>query len=775
MSKQEGASRPSRVLLSGDVSGYLHTLYDTVAKQQARVGKFDLLFASGAFLKAPASNDGPGTTEDETARESSQQYLLGLKEPPVPTYFIDSDNERFIEGFAKGKEVSGAGTSSSSSAPNAAAEQRNKLVFLGSHGVKTLEPSGLRVAYLSGRYDELYFEDESQAFHGACYTRLAIEQLKRQAKIADDRNQRGIDIFLVSEWPRGWQNKIYDKSELPPDESDPNTSAEPALADVLPVSELIAALSPRYVVCSGGKDLFYQRPAFQTLRASHVTRMLCLGKVGPKKGKNRKFLHALQLKRIGDMSSDELRNKPDNTTPFPFHAGDNLAGLQRIQPPKRKGGGDADDAEAGEDEDGRRTGDVQLFVSNLPAGLSDKNLRKAMEGALGSGTLLKLKVMLNEHTGECRGFAFATVASDEIAKKALELNLEAGGRQIRFDYKREKANRGVAADGTEETVGGNEEPRAKRPKRCIVVEPHADCWFCLANPKFQRHMLVSVNPYVYVATAKGGVNAGNLILLPVKHIPNYLSTFNFTEFEPLADAIGTQVAAVRQMCLGGLPDFLDSSNGPCDLILWERWVPMRMNHMQVQMVPVPRSKYVNWARLLDAWAEKYQLDFEKIGSVVVPHVSDQLLQTAHANTGGQPSRISSNVRKMLEAVEDPDDVLDKTNSHGLRQLLDRNASRFFANEPERNLQSLLDMPYLYLELPGDSTARGRKMDRYVCYGPGKIPMNFAREMLCDALDCPDRADWRDCQLDGPAEKAHATALKDRLAPFLPKEKPSRHN
>eukprot|EP00392_Amoebophrya_sp_AT5.2_P015368 g15570.t1 len=479
----------------------------------------------------------------------------------------------------------------------------------------------------------------------------------------------------------------------------------------------------------------------------------------------KKWLHALQLRPMAAMDADELKAKPENTTPFPFQfllansAGkdqkDVLPGLQRLEhdanaPSSRVG---ANNKRGREDEEGGEAGGGrELFLTNLPPGLSEKNLRTALERSLGGGALLRLKLMVNEQTGECKGFGFATVVSPEVAEKALSLELEAGGRSVRIERKKPRAVHHDPADENGTAIAAlnkkNYGGTSGTMKKKIVVEPHAECWFCLANPKFQKHMLVAVNPFVYLATAKGGVNDGNLLLCPVKHIPNYLSIFNFTEFEQLEKAFDAHIAAVRKMWLSAAQE---QSSSVADVIVWERWIPMKMNHMQIQLLPVPRAKYVNWAQVLDSFAERCGLEFERIGSCVIDKETGRELRSSPG--GGRD----------LGGGRDEDDVAV---SNGFTQLLEKNASRFFANEPERNLQTLLQMPYLYLELPGDSTARGKRMDRYVSYGPGRIPMNFARDMVCAGLGCEEKADWRACQLPGPEEKGLAEKLKQRIKNFL---------
>ena len=48
------------------------------------------------------------------------------------------------------------------------------------------------------------------------------------------------------------------------------------------------------------------------------------------------------------------------------------------------------------------------------------------------------------------------------------------------------------------------------------------------------------------------------------------------------------------------------------------------------------------------------------------------------------------------------------------------------------------------------------------------PMSYAREACAAVAGCEDRADWKNCKMDGvEAEEAAVEALKKRFAPFDP--------
>ena len=43
----------------------------------------------------------------------------------------------------------------------------------------------------------------------------------------------------------------------------------------------------------------------------------------------------------------------------------------------------------------------------------------------------------------------------------------------------------------------------------------AACWFCLASPEVEKHLIVSVGDESYIALAKGGIDWNNLLIVPI--------------------------------------------------------------------------------------------------------------------------------------------------------------------------------------------------------------------------------------------------------------------
>merc|ERR1719387_3485756 len=84
----------------------------------------------------------------------------------------------------------------------------------------------------------------------------------------------------------------------------------------------------------------------------------------------------------------------------------------------------------------------------------------------------------------------------------------------------------------------------------------------------------------------------------------------------------------------------------------------------------------------------------------------------------------------------------------------------------------LETPYVYFEIPGDNTAKGRSVERCVVVGGGtaRIPMDFPRKVVCELLDLQDRVDWKKCATSPEEEGLAARVIREQFAPFDPKKK-----
>ena len=201
-------TEPRTVLVCGDTYGRLDTLHAKLIELKSEV---DLVLAAGQFLPPNSM----------CSRLSFYVGSAAARVLPVPVYFIDSCSEVFIKKAEEDKKP---------------VSLQQNLTFLGACGI--VELAGLRVAYLSGSYDQEVYKQQwgRGLFAGAHYTFAAVEKMEKQASMMHRRGE-SIDILLTSEWPdKVWSS--HTKSWVAPVVQ--KNCCSPA------VSRLAAKLRPQY-------------------------------------------------------------------------------------------------------------------------------------------------------------------------------------------------------------------------------------------------------------------------------------------------------------------------------------------------------------------------------------------------------------------------------------------------------------------------------------------------------------------------------------------------
>ncbi|XP_057710667.1 CWF19-like protein 1 isoform X2 [Corythoichthys intestinalis] len=124
--------------------------------------------------------------------------------------------------------------------------------------------------------------------------------------------------------------------------------------------------------------------------------------------------------------------------------------------------------------------------------------------------------------------------------------------------------------------------------------PPGECWFCLASPQVEKHLVVSIGTHCYLALAKGGLNAGHVLILPIGH---YRSTVE----------LAAEVLQEMEKYKAALRSFYKSRGERC--VLFER--NFRSQHLQLQVVPVPldccASDDIKEAFMLQAQEQQMEL------------------------------------------------------------------------------------------------------------------------------------------------------------------------
>lgn len=60
-----------------------------------------------------------------------------------------------------------------------------------------------------------------------------------------------------------------------------------------------------------------------------------------------------------------------------------------------------------------------------------------------------------------------------------------------------------------------EHNRKKRKKKDRYLR--MDCWYCVASPSCEKHLIASVNDFSYLSLPKGGINEKHVQIIPIDH------------------------------------------------------------------------------------------------------------------------------------------------------------------------------------------------------------------------------------------------------------------
>uniref|UniRef100_A0A671MGQ4 CWF19-like protein 1 n=1 Tax=Sinocyclocheilus anshuiensis TaxID=1608454 RepID=A0A671MGQ4_9TELE len=107
----------------------------------------------------------------------------------------------------------------------------------------------------------------------------------------------------------------------------------------------------------------------------------------------------------------------------------------------------------------------------------------------------------------------------------------------------------------------------------LIELPTGPCWFCLASPEVEKHLVISIGTHCYMALAKGGLTPDHVLLLPIGH------------YQSVVD-LASEVVEEMEKYKSAVKKFCKSRAQRC--IMFER--NYRSQHLQLQVVPVPMEK-----------------------------------------------------------------------------------------------------------------------------------------------------------------------------------------
>ncbi|KAM8946527.1 CWF19-like protein 1 isoform 2-T2 [Pelodytes ibericus] len=115
---------------------------------------------------------------------------------------------------------------------------------------------------------------------------------------------------------------------------------------------------------------------------------------------------------------------------------------------------------------------------------------------------------------------------------------------------------------------GGQQSQAKQPRK--HPQPTGPCWFCLASPEVEKHLVVSIGDHCYVALAKGGLTPDHVLILPIGHYQSMVD---------LASEVVEEVVKYK----AALKKFFKTKGKR--YVMFER--NYRSQHLQLQVVPLP--------------------------------------------------------------------------------------------------------------------------------------------------------------------------------------------
>lgn len=126
----------------------------------------------------------------------------------------------------------------------------------------------------------------------------------------------------------------------------------------------------------------------------------------------------------------------------------------------------------------------------------------------------------------------------------------------------------------------------------------SNCWFCLAAPNVEKHLIVSVGESAYLACPKGQLTTGHILIIPIIHRQ---STIQLPE-EALSEIERYKEALVKM--------FRDQGKA---VLLWERNLTTRNPvHCHIQLLPIDAAKESVVKIVLDAAATQRGFHFADI-------------------------------------------------------------------------------------------------------------------------------------------------------------------
>ena len=82
----------------------------------------------------------------------------------------------------------------------------------------------------------------------------------------------------------------------------------------------------------------------------------------------------------------------------------------------------------------------------------------------------------------------------------------------------------VTGVGAERRTGSDARMTLLNPRTLVcfgISDPRTECWFCMASPQFEDHLVVTIGEEVYLASPKGALVPEHALIVPIAHAQRY--------------------------------------------------------------------------------------------------------------------------------------------------------------------------------------------------------------------------------------------------------------
>ncbi|KAI8984334.1 CwfJ C-terminus 1-domain-containing protein-like protein [Mycotypha africana] len=361
----------------------------------------------------------------------------------------------------------------------------------------------------------------------------------------------GVDVLITYDWPK----QVTDLSSTDLTSIEINEDEKSSVH----IAEVAAALKPRYHFAASQKK-FYERQPYRNIVsglagkeeriASHVTRFIGLSDV--LNNEKQRWFYAFNLIPLAKATKDVIEAVPENTTECPF-----ITLLNQHGSNKRKTMMDP------ESNNGGFFWGEQVADTTKRAKLNS-NMPKP-------GYICRICNTPGHYIQDC---------PQKTSTPAKHTATPPEGYVCRICHQ----------PGHYIKDCPQKEERPPRPSN----EPLdlSTCWFCLSNPKVEKHLIVSIGSEAYVTLAKGPVvppnhsectvpGLGHALIIPITHYSR-LNQIPPNEKLNVLTEIEKYKTALKQ-----LYDKYDQ-----DIVSFEvsRDTGRNLTHAHIQIVPIPKAK-----------------------------------------------------------------------------------------------------------------------------------------------------------------------------------------